>query len=250
IENLRPGQSDETPTGATATIWISKLPDVMILDSEECYVEGTIHGPLGWTAAWVSTRSGRKASADTAAVSTDVSRRNAVALKVLGQSFGNATRADRAMEGRYSVVARGCRSGSPMLLQATSGSVTESWNHWLDSDDFDGMQSPTNSGYGRVLVTAYASDRMDRIRGVTGSRITGTRTQASGATSFTVNANAGVLVGVPTSSINPAWLRVSTRGTPVAYSVTWDSATALFTVTTATAAGAATTWDYVVEPVL
>ena len=178
----------------------------------------------------------------------ELSRRNTVALTVLGQTFGHAIRADRAMEGRYSAVARGCRSGSPMLVQATASGVTESWNHWLDSDDFGGMQSPTNAGYARGLSTAYASDRLDRIRGVTSTRISGTRSQASAATTFTVNANAGVLAGVPTTSISPAWLKVSTRGTPVAYSVTWDSGTAVFTVTTATAAGAATTWDYVVEP--
>ena len=248
FENTRSSQVDEpSPPSAKGSIWISKTPDIMLIDSTNCTVEARIKNPLGWSAALIYTRSGPKPTASSSPDASSWSKGNKVHLEIDGQTFGNAITSTKASHGNYRVVAWNCRTGGFMLRQQTSGSITETYNVWEDSTDYAGQTAPTSAGYARTFETDYGSDRSGKIRGVAPSHIMGTVTQGSASTSFTINAIRGVYAGFPSSSVTPAWLKLSPRSVSgAAPAITY--ANYVFTVTTSSAPGSNLTWDYAIAP--
>lgn len=236
VENLRPGGSGQTQTGVTgvASIALTKVPDIQIIDCQGVTVETTLLGQMGWAGAWLGTRGGT------------TNNRNRVVLNVVGSTYGNGIFVQKGTKGAYGLRGESIRSGSVGIRIITASGITQAYNEILDSTDLDGLSDNTQ-GWARMLATDYTADRIGKVRGVTSSVVKGTVTIGTAATSATINANAGVLAGYSDlNAIDLSWITITpppgSNGWGVAYSG------GIFTISMPTAPGTALVFGYKIAP--
>lgn len=236
IDLVRPGGGSQYQTGVTGTasIALSKVPDIQVIDCQNVRVETTLINQMGWCGAWVGSRGGT------------LNDRCKVLLDIDGATYGNGIFIQRGTKGKYRLNGENVRSGSVGIRNALTGAVTESFNEYLDGTDHSGM-ADASQGWARLLQTDYKSDRIGKLRGVTSSVVKGTATIGTAATSIAITANAGVLAGyTDLTGFDLSWITVTPPPGATGWGVAYSAG--VFTISVPSAPAAALVFGYKIAP--
>ena len=235
VRNYKRSTAALDETGGTATGRVSRAgnPSITVFDSANPRIEDNrIYAPVG-TGAVLLTGLANNA---TQFVDGAIVRNNEFFDLPYGSAIANYNSKNAVIEGN-----RLRRSPIDMIVnEAGTVGVAAGGNRYIDNIDVDGLAARA------LLLNATPAGKATVHRGNIGrmsDSFKGTATQASGATTFTINTssqNTG-----PSAEPNGTFLRLEQLA-PIA-SISYASGTRTFTVTTAAAAGASTVWNWAFE---